>query len=120
MRLGQALISAGREVRDVAVVVLAQRVEHIGAVLIHRRERRPAFDHLEKPKFGDPHRRESLIDEHVHRVRMIDGEQPQLIEIRRLPQLLGHLNHIPTVPWLERFPWDAYILMNWKLLPFHV
>ena len=46
MRLGEALVLERIEVRHVAEVVLAQRIEYIRPMGIHRGQRRPGMHHL--------------------------------------------------------------------------
>ncbi len=100
-----------RQVRDVAIVVLAELVEHIRSSAIHGRQRQTLLDRLVEPQPAR-HGREPLVDKNVDRVRVIDGEQPQLIEIRGFPQLLGHLEDIASVFRPQCFTGNAHVFLR--------
>src|SRR3954467_11272812 len=41
---------------------------------------------------------------------MVDGKEPELIQVRGLPQLFRYLNGVSAVLWLQRFTWNAHVL----------
>ena len=99
VRLRDPLVALRRQVRDIAIVMLAQVREHVVTVLIDSGQRRPLVDDLEEaqtPGGG----RESLVDKDVDRVGVIDREQPQLVEIGCFPELLGDLEDVAAIAWL--------------------
>ena len=57
-------------------------------------------------------RHEALVDEHVDRIGMIDGDELHLIGVRRLPQLLGELQDVAAVARLERVAGNAHVLLR--------
>ena len=85
VRLREALIAERCEVRDVAIVVFTQVIEDVAAATIDRRQRRSAMHRLEQPQPRRTGRRESLVDEHLDRIGMVDGKEPELVEIGSLP-----------------------------------
>jgi hypothetical protein len=85
VRLDHSLIPGGREIRDVHVVVLAQSREHIVATLVGGGEGQAALRNVEQSKLHRTRRNESLIDENVDGIRMVDGYQLHLVGVRRLP-----------------------------------
>ena len=102
MRLDDALILQRREVGDVLVVLRAESVENVVAAIVDRRQRKLAMRHVEESQLDRPRRNEALIDEDVHRIGVVDGEQLQLIGVGGLPQLLGELQDVSAVARLQR------------------
>ena len=90
--------------------MLAQRIEHIGTVAIHRGQRRPGARNLIETEPGS-RRRESLVYKDFDRIGVIDREEPQLIEVRGLPQLLGDLQDVAPDPRLQRLAGDFDVFL---------
>ena len=111
VRPHHALVRGGRQIRNVHVVVVAQRWKDVGAALVDRRQRRHATRHLKEAKLHRPRRHETFVDEYIDRIRMVDGEQLHLVRVGRLPELLGELKDVAAVARLQRVAWNAQVLL---------
>ena len=118
MRLHQSLVRGRREVAHVRKVVRAQCRQHVAAVLVDRRDGRVTCGRVEQPQVYGTRRHEVLVDKDVHGIRMIDGEQTDFIEERRLPQLLRELEDVAPVARLECVTGNAQIFLRrtrWRI-----
>src|SRR5450759_4273415 len=79
VRLYEALIREWREIRDVNLIKFPQRGEHVVTLLVRRRERRMGAHDVEEVQLQWPGRHEALVHEDVHGIRVIHGEQLDLI-----------------------------------------
>src|SRR5213076_1945673 len=80
---------------------------------IHRAGRGPAMDELEQPQCdGVGCRWEPLVYKNLDGIGVIHRHQPELIEIRRLPQLLGNLEGKAAIARLQGIAWDADVLLG--------
>src|SRR5579859_3246922 len=70
------------------------------------------MDDLVEMQFPGRDRRETLVDKDVHRIGVIDREQPQLIEVRGFPQLFSNLEDVAAVAGLQRIARDADVLLR--------
>jgi hypothetical protein len=112
VRLDHALVLERREVRDIDTVLGAQRRQHVVAAIVDRGQRSLLVRDVEHPQLDRPGRHEALVDEHVHRIRVIDGEQPDVIRVRGLPQLFSELQDVLPVARLQRARGNAQILLR--------
>ena len=80
-------------------------------MLVHRRQRGLTAANLIQMQFHRPRWYEPLVDEHVDRIRMIDGDELDLVRVRRLPELLGELEQIVSITRRQRIAGDAHVLL---------
>ena len=112
VRLDDALIARGDEVRHVDVVARSQRGEHVGAALVDGGARELARADVKETQLHRARRHEGLVDEHVDRVGVIDGDELHFVGVRRLPQLFGELEQVASVARLQCIAGDAEIFLR--------
>jgi len=112
VRLDHSLIVRGREVRDVHVVALTQRRQDVVASFITCGEWQVTSRDLEEVKPDGSGRHETLVHEHVHRIRVVDGEQLDLVGVRGLPELLGELEDVASIARRERVTRNAQVFLR--------
>src|SRR4051812_30726655 len=57
---------------------------------------------LKDAQVDGPGRNETLVDENIDRIRMIDSEQSHFVRVRSFPELFGQLQDVPPIARLER------------------
>ena len=67
---------------------------------------------LEETKLHRTRGDKALVHEHIHRIRMVDGEELHLVGVCRLPELLGKLENVAPVARLERFSRDTEVFLR--------
>ena len=112
VHLRQALIPCRDERRRVDVVLRAESRQQVVAELVGRRERRARPRHLVETKRGGSRRYEALVQVDLHRFRMIYGDEPQLIEIRGLPQFFRESQLVAALPGPEQAAWDVQVFLR--------
>ena len=111
VRLHDALVLRGCEVRDEHVVALAQRGQRVVSTFIDGAERGLAVRHLEEAQLHRAGRNKAFVDEHVHRIRVVHGEQLDLIRIRCFPEFLRELEEVASVAGLERIARNTEVFL---------
>ena len=112
VRLDHSLVPGGHEVRYVDVVARPQRGEDVVAALVDRGAGKLAARDLEQLHLHRPRGHEGLVDEDVDRVRVIDGDQLDLVGVRRLPELFRELEDVASIARLERVAGDAQVFLR--------
>src|SRR5688500_8291540 len=95
--LDDALVLRGHQLRDVSVVLVAHDGQQVPPLPVDGGDWSAALDRLEHPQRDRPGRNESLVDEHLYRVRMVDGDQADFVHVRGLPELFGELHDVAAI-----------------------
>ena len=107
------------ETACIDAVLAQQRRQHIAPLIVPRGHREDAPVHTEQPEFGEWRRFELLVGEDLGSGRVIHRQQPHLVQVRDLMQLLGDPDLVMPVHLGQRLAGDTHVLIviHRKILP---